>query len=961
MNKEQNQVPKKPGHVSSAVNNGRHKLEFLRNTAVELVDLPFDRNLYAYAAEKLHEVIPDSYVLVSRKDDENKQILFEGIAGSRKTINKAFGILDKYSDKLPQSAYKHYENIKRGHLFKLPNDLYELSDKRIPEALFRKVEKLIRIKAIYSIGITRKGKLFGSVVILMTKDVEIDKDLIEAFVHQLSIALNKKFTEIDLQQSEELFSKAFHSSPDAININRVHDGKFLSINKGFTEMSGYTAEDVVGKTSAEINLWKDMADRERLTKELFRHGHVKNLEADFRMKDGTIRSALMTANLITIKGTKYILSITRDISERKKHLEQLKIQRKYFQDLFQYSPDAIVILDEKDRVKEINENFTRLFGYSEKEATGKPINELIAPDELKSEAMEATIKVSKGDYVDFETIRQDKHKKRKYVSVRGKPIIHADNQLAVYGIYKDITDKKRSEISLKLSEERYRIVGKQTGQVIYDYDLRTGKIDWAGAIEEVLGYPVNEFQHVDVDGWKQLIHPEERKSIIKQLDAAKEKAERFSFEYRIRKNDGSYIYVEENGIFQCSDQKVPYRLMGSIKDITERKEQLLQLERAREKAEEADKLKTAFLANMSHEIRTPMNAIIGFSSLLAENDVSEESRREYIRIISNSSTNLLHIIDDILDISMIETGQITVYKKEFSVSKILHELYNIHNEYRKLSNKEPLEFSLADIPEKSHDLLISDPEKIKQILSNLLNNALKFTEKGFVRFGCHFVNETPNPVMKFYVEDSGIGIAREKQKIIFERFQQIDISNTREKGGTGLGLSISKHIANLLEGKLTLVSSPGEGSTFYLTIPYIPGVQNIKAPEGPEGTKTFEPNYKILVAEDVESNYLLIENILKRENINTLHASNGLEVLELYREHPDIDLIIMDLRMPEMNGYEALRELIKAGSDVPVIALTAYALKEDIEKSRQYGFSAYLTKPIKPSLLLETLHSFLKK
>ena len=402
-------------------------------------------------------------------------------------------------------------------------------------------------------------------------------------------------------------------------------------------------------------------------------------------------------------------------------------------------------------------------------------------------------------------------------------------------------------------------------------------------------------------------------------------------------------------------------IISITRDITERKEYQEQLENARVRAEESDRLKTAFLANISHEVRTPMNAILGFSDMLMNTNIGESNKNEYIKLINKSSHNLLRIINDIIDFSMIETGQLQVFKNVCSVNGILDDLLATFNQFKIIEGKGHLELFLSKKLKRQYNFIISDEERIKQIMTNLIGNAIKYTEKGKIYFGCEIKNgSSKSNMLEFFVEDSGIGIHQDNHDVIFERFRQLDDSNTRRYGGNGLGLSISKQIANLLEGDIRLKSEPGEGSTFYFSIPFTISERPDTALKNQDFNAAFSWKSKsIIVAEDVMSNFYLIKSMLEDTEVNISWAKNGKEVLEIIKGNPAFDLILMDVRMPIMNGYEATGEIRKFNQSIPIIALSANALQGDVETSIRQGCNDHLSKPVNLDTLLATLSKFL--
>jgi len=399
-------------------------------------------------------------------------------------------------------------------------------------------------------------------------------------------------------------------------------------------------------------------------------------------------------------------------------------------------------------------------------------------------------------------------------------------------------------------------------------------------------------------------------------------------------------------------------ILGVAIDITESKNFEIELKSARDKAEESDRLKTSFLANMSHEIRTPMNAIIGFSELLNDPDLTNESRKEFVTLISDNSKVLLNLIEDIIDVAKIEARQVKVVQSSCQVNAILNELKSYYLKQLKKYDHKNIEIKVNNSVDDESFAIISDPLRFKQIMNNLIGNALKFTESGFIEFG-YELDEPDN--ITFYVKDTGIGLARDKMSLIFERFRQGEESSTKEYGGAGLGLTISKRLVEMLGGDLWVESVLNEGSTFYFNLPLRITSIDIKTKQfTPQSGKMDWSDKTILVAEDEMSNFELIKATLHRTNVNIIRAVNGREAVEICKAKGNrIDLILMDIRMPEMNGYEATRIIKSSNKDLPVISLTAYAMSDDKEKSFHAGCNEYVSKPFNPVDLLEKIGRFI--
>jgi signal transduction histidine kinase/CheY-like chemotaxis protein len=377
-----------------------------------------------------------------------------------------------------------------------------------------------------------------------------------------------------------------------------------------------------------------------------------------------------------------------------------------------------------------------------------------------------------------------------------------------------------------------------------------------------------------------------------------------------------------------------------------------QLEVAKKKAEESDKLKSSFLANLSHEIRTPMNAIIGFSDLLNNENLCEDDRRDYLNIISNSGSNLVSIIEDLIEMSKIDAQQINPKFKGFDINKCMFELYETINVT--IPREKEVEFYLNNVGLPLKRNILSDETKLKQVVTNLITNAIKYTDKGYVAFG-YEVDDVAETV-QFSVKDSGIGIDAENLKIIFDRFRRIEDDFSVEISGLGLGLAISKAYVEMLGGTISVSSTVGTGSVFSFTIPLqFDENEESAATASANNSCEFDENRTILIAEDDNINFLLLRKILQVKNYKILRAANGQEAVDICMEHPDIDLVFMDIKMPVMDGYRAF-DLIKVlKPNLPVVAQTAHSSSEDKDRVLRAGFTNYITKPLDKEKVFEMM------
>jgi signal transduction histidine kinase len=433
-------------------------------------------------------------------------------------------------------------------------------------------------------------------------------------------------------------------------------------------------------------------------------------------------------------------------------------------------------------------------------------------------------------------------------------------------------------------------------------------------------------------------------------------------EYTMQDDRDVWLSATVSPIFDEHGQVTNF--VGILEEITERKIYEQDLKRAKEQAEKSDRLKSAFLANMSHEIRTPMNAILGFSSLLKEEDIDLEQSNYYIDIINSKGKDLMRIISDIIDISRIEAGDLLVRVEPLEIFEFMRDIYDEYKEDTQIKTRPDLQLRLH-IPQPDQSITVNtDPARLKQVFTNLIHNAIKFTPDGYIEIGFDLL---PENNIRLFVRDSGIGIPPEKQKLIFERFRQIDESHTREFGGTGLGLAICKNLVEKMGSELLVKSLEGQGSDFQFTLKCIHTLE--PAPDPVQVTEERESDAnlvnldlrgrKILLVEDDGSSYLFLETLLRKHNPEIFWAKSGLHAIELLKKEVDIDLVLMDIRMPEMNGIDTTRKIRKIYPDLPIVAQTAYAQISDRKQALDCGCNDYISKPIEAAELNAMLSKYL--
>ena len=726
-------------------------------------------------------------------------------------------------------------------------------------------------------------------------------------------------------------------------------GNYILVNKAASDISGYSKSELLKMNRNQLLHKSDPINSIESLEKLLEAGHAI---IDTRVITKTGKERYWRVNIIKIQGDKY-MGFVNDITDQKLAQNDLQKANKYLETIVENIPNMLFLKDAKDLTfVQFNKAGEELTGYSREEMLGKNDFDFFPKQQAEffrnkdREVLDGENPLS----IEEELIKT-RYQGERILHTKKIPVFDAKGKPEyLLGISEDITEQKKTErefLQKKLELDNFFNLSPNF-LFISDLDFSFTRLNsiW----EQLLGFPIEDLSKLK---FLDLIHPDDLEEAKVALSTLTTEQPLTNYLIRIRCFDGTYIWIEWHFVSTGN------QIYSIGRDITKKIYYEVELKKSKDAAEAANRAKSDFLANMSHEIRNPLNAIIGFAELL-HNNIKDEKLLSQVSSIRTSGKALLGILNDILDLSKIEAGKMKLELEPVDLNFLIKDIENM---FSQRIHEKGLSFCVEKDQDLSYKLML-DEVRFRQILFNIIGNAVKFTEKGYICLYLNKIIRNDNHIdLTISVEDTGIGIPKEQQELIFETFQQQDGQSTKKFGGTGLGLSISKKLAEMMGGKITVTSEQGKGSIFKLILP---GIKIKKEVETMTLENEFDPysivfeHSTVLIVDDSELNISLMMMTLENSNLNLITAGNGKEAIEFTRKyHPD--LILMDLKMPVMNGYEATRIIKKdlAALSIPVIAITASTDIESKANTSNVSFDGFLVKPIRLNDLFDILKRFL--